>query len=111
MQVRGINKRKLAQIAGVRTSAVTKWAKGNGIRLDTLSKIAAYFGVDVRELLPYSGDTPKVNTSETTAEVNEWKSRALNAEQELRRYKSAFAKLARSLRNASEVIDEMEGGK
>ena len=88
MQDRGINKSDLARIAGVGTSAVTKWVHGGAIRIAQLSKIAAYFGVDVHDIMPYD-ESLKVRESEN-AEVKYWKDRALAAEDVLRRVRSAL---------------------
>jgi len=96
MEANGINKSRLADIAGVETSAVTKWVQGGSIRIEKLKRIADFFKVDVRELLPSSISIP-VSKSESTPELDAWKKRALDAESELRRYKAAFSKIVKSL--------------
>ena len=40
----------------------------------------------------------------------DWRARALAAESELRRYKSAFTKITKSLKFATEAVEELEGG-
>ena len=95
MERSGINKRKLAEIAGVGTSAVTKWVQGGAIRIAQLKRIADYFGVDVRELSP-TESSPQVNGSEMrTAEY--WRGRALSAEAKLAEIKNAMSKLINSM--------------
>ena len=82
MEKHGISKAALAKIASVRPSAVTKWANGGSIRIAQLSKIAEYFGVDMRELMPHD-DSPEVKKSESVSDVEFWKQRALDAEEKL----------------------------
>lgn len=47
----GISARKLAEIAGVVPSAVTKWKSGSSIRNDALNRISVHFGVSTDWLL------------------------------------------------------------
>ena len=89
MEKHGISKAALAKIASVRPSAVTKWANGGSIRIAQLSKIAEYFGVDMRELMPHD-DSPEVKKSESVSDVEFWKQRALDAEEKLRNVKEAL---------------------
>ena len=46
-----VSSKKLAEIAGVAPSSVTKWSNGASIRNDALSRIAIYFGKTVDWLL------------------------------------------------------------
>lgn len=107
MERAGINKSKLAQIAGVGPSAVTNWANGDTIKISNLAKIAEYFKVDIRELMPCS-ISPEVKQTEISPEIEVWKKRALDAEAELRRYKTAFAKIVKSNKLIAEVLDDLQ---
>ena len=102
MEQSGINKRKLAEIAGVGTSAVTKWVQGGAIRITQLKKIADYFGVDVSELSPTESSL-KVNESENrTAEY--WRERALHAEGKLLAVKKALAHTLKGFEELQEAV-------
>ena len=102
MERSGINKRKLAEIAGVGTSAVTKWVQGGAIRIAQLKKIADYFGVDVSELSP-TENSPQVNESEIrTAEY--WRERALLAESKLQAVKKALTHTLDGFKELQEAV-------
>ncbi len=103
MQRSGINKSKLAEIAGVRTSAVTKWVHGGAIRIGQLKKIADYFGVDIRELMP-TEFSPEVRESEMPT-ADYWRQRALDAEEKLLRVKKA---LGHTLKGFEELQEAMK---
>ena len=98
----GINKSKLAEIAGVRTSAVTKWVQGGAIRIGQLKKIADYFGVDVRELMPTESSL-SVRESETPS-TDYWRRRALDAEEKLKRVKKALGHTLKGLEELQEAV-------
>ena len=103
MEDRGVNKSKLAEIAGVRTSAVTKWVQGGAIRISQLKKIADYFGVDIRELMPTESSLP-VKESENTSGVKYWKLRALDAEEKLKRVKRALSHTLKGFEELQEAV-------
>ena len=103
MESRGVNKSKLAEIAGVRTSAVTKWVQGGSIRIGQLKKIADYFNVDVRELMP-TESSPPVRRSENNDEVKYWKLRALDAEERLIRVKKALSHTLKGFEELQEAV-------
>lgn len=107
MDSRGITKSRLAEIAEVAPSAVTKWMRGGEIRRPRLLKIATFFGVDIRELLPCEAPIKVPEGSADALELEQWKRRAIGAEEELRRYKVAFAKIAKSLKLASEAVGDL----
>ena len=102
MEKAGVNKSKLAEIAGVRTSAVTKWVQGGAIRIGQLKKIADFFGVDVRELMP-TETSLSVNKSETS-ETGYWKQRALDAEEKLKRVKKALSHALKGFEELQEAV-------
>ena len=97
----GVDKKKLAEIAGVYPSAVTKWAKGGAIRIAQLEKIAVHFGVDVRELLP-GNDSPSVKSE--GEEVKYWKVRALDAEEKLKRVQKALKHALKGFEELQEAV-------
>jgi len=99
MDANGIDKKTLAEIAGVGPSAVTKWSNGGCIRIQHIKKIAAYFNVSPARLMEQHlhDDTPKVKRSE----VN-WKLRALAAERKLENLRAA-------IRNFNKVVENLEG--
>lgn len=93
-----------ARRVNMRQAAIDRYLKGlREPNADALRSLSSSCGVSTDYLLGLT-DTPNGESN------SDWKSRAIEAELELRRYKSAFAKLAKSLRNASEVIEELEGG-
>ena len=96
-----MDKKKLAEIAGVYPSAVTKWAKGGAIRIGQLEKIAVYFGVELRDLLPGSISPSVKSISE---EVKYWKDRALNAEEKLQRVKKALKHTLKGFEELQEAV-------
>lgn len=51
MRKNGVSSKKLAYIAGVGPSAVTKWKSGSSIRNDAISRIAVHFGVSIDWLM------------------------------------------------------------
>lgn len=102
MERSGINKRKLAEIAGVGTSAVTKWAQGGAIRIAQLKRIADYFGVDVSELSP-TENSPQVKESETRT-IEYWRERALCAEGKLQAVKKALSHALKGFEELQEAV-------
>lgn len=102
MEEAGINKAKLAEIAGVGTSAVTKWVQGGAIRIGQLKRIADYFGVDVRELMP-TESSPQVNESEIK-NANYWRDRALSAEGRLMAVKKALNHALKGFEELQEAV-------
>jgi transcriptional regulator with XRE-family HTH domain len=102
MQQRGINKRQLAEIAGVGTSAVTKWAQGGAIRITQLKKIADFFGVDISVLAP-SDITLEVKESENS-NTEYWKKRALLAEGKLTAVEQIIGKSLKCFEELQEII-------
>lgn len=102
MQKHGVDKKKLAEIAGVYPSAVTKWAKGGAIRMAQLEKIAEYFGVDAREIMPGSISPPVKSDNE---QVKYWRDRAFIAEEKLKRVQKA---LKHALKGFEELQEAMK---
>ena len=101
MTERGIDKKKLAEIAGVYPSAVTKWAKGGAIRISQLEKIAVFFGVEVRDLMP-GNVSPSVKS--ISDEVKYWKDRALDAEGKLQLVKKALSHALKGFEELQEAV-------
>jgi transcriptional regulator with XRE-family HTH domain len=96
MHQHGVSKQGLAEIAGVGPSAVTKWASGGSIRIQTIYRIANHFGVDPVTILQ-AGITPEVKQGEI-----DWRSRALNAERKLKSLREA-------IRSFNDVVARLEG--
>ena len=99
MNQRGIGKKDLAEIAGVGPSAVTKWANGGAIRIQSVHRIARFFEVEPIQIIQASLDqiTPQVKQGEI-----DWKARALNAERKLKALREA-------IRSFNEVVSKLEG--
>ena len=98
MEKGGIDMKRLAMIAGVGPSAVTKWKNGGAIRIRQLQKIADYFGVDIHDLMP--SNSLSVNASE----LERWKQRALAAEQKLARVNRALAHALKGFEELREAV-------
>ena len=103
MEKHGINKSKLAEIAGVGTSAVTKWVQGGAIRISQLKKIADFFGVDIHELMP-TEQPQSVRKSEISDELIFWKARALNAEDKLKIVNDALGLILEGTTKLKEAV-------
>lgn len=101
MAKHGVDKKKLAEIAGVYPSAVTKWAKGGAIRMAQLEKIAEYFGVDVREIMPGS-ISPAVKSDNT--QVKYWRDRAFKAEEKLKLVNEALGLILQGASKLKEAV-------
>jgi transcriptional regulator with XRE-family HTH domain len=65
MRKNGISSKKLAYIAGVVPSSVTKWKNGSSIRNEALNRIAVHFGVSVDWLLRESETSASIDASPT----------------------------------------------
>ena len=94
----GISKKQLADIAGVRPSAVTKWATGGAIRLKYLHKIAQYFKVETQQLLVGSITVKQSETMET------WKCRALEAERKLEAVNKSLSLILQGTQKLQEAV-------
>lgn len=102
MERDGVNKAKLAEIAGVGTSAVTKWVQGGAIRIAQLKKIADFSRVDVRDLMP-TESPPTVSKSEIS-QLDYWKDRAYRAEGKLAAVKKALAHALKGFEELQEAV-------
>ena len=102
MERSGVNKRKLAEIAGVGTSAVTKWVQGGAVRIAQLKRIADYFGVDVSELAPSGNSLPVKESENSTAEY--WRQRALCAEEKLKFVNEALDYILKGTARLQEAV-------
>lgn len=93
-----MSKQELASIAGVGPSAVTKWASGGAIRLQTVHRIAQHFGIDPFTIVEaaVSAATPQVKQGEI-----DWKERALIAEKRLEKLRSA-------IKNFNKIVEHLE---
>lgn len=93
----------------VKQQTYAQWELGHRQpKIQEVVRLAVHFGVSTDWLL---GLTDRKSLQQNATLNSDLSVRYQEVNAELRRYKSAFAKLAKSLRNASEVIDEMEGGK
>lgn len=91
---------------GLVQQTYAQWELGNRQpKLQELVRLAQYFGVSTDWLLGLSD----VRMPFQNANVNsEMQSRLNETELELRRYKTAFAKLTKSLKCAVEVVEQLE---
>ena len=93
---------------GVKQQTYAQWELGHRQpKIQEVVRLATHFGVSTDWLLGLSDEKSLQQNATLNSDLSV-RYQEVNAE--LRRYKSAFAKLAKSLRNASEVIDELEGG-
>ena len=92
----------------VKQQTYAQWELGHRQpKIQEVVRLATHFGVSTDWLLGLSDEKSLQQNATLNSDLSV-RYQEVNAE--LRRYKSAFAKLAKSLRNASEVIDELEGG-
>lgn len=98
MEKGGIDMKRLAVIAGVGPSAVTKWKNGGAIRIKQLQKIADHFRVDIHDLMPRN------SLSVNESELEEWKQRALAAEQKLARVNRALGHALKGFEELQEAV-------
>ena len=104
----GASQKVFSNDLGVAQQTYAQWELGDRQpKLQELVRIAKHFGVSTDWLLDLSDC--KVSPQNENLD-RDLLSRLTAAEKELRRYKTAFAKLTKSLKCAIEVVEELEGG-
>jgi len=100
---------EFAKSIGVIQQTYAHWELGvRQPKLQELVRLAQHFGVSTDWLLGLTEVKAQLQNANISSDLL---SRAKDAEEELRRYRSAFAKITKSLKTTVEVIEELEDGK